>query len=269
MLGADVFNLLITLLWEEANEFESSFSVDIRSIIVSFALSMKEDTAKKIIDDVRRKYDNVSKRFSDSRVETWTELEPLFDNYLRKGASVLDLGCGNGRFSVKVDPSNYIGVDFSEELIKIARKNHPQATFLVADALNLPFDNNRFNLVYAIGLLHHIPSRRLRDRIIKETYRVLVPNGVAIFTVWDIWEKTARRKMVVKEAIKSFFGLSDLEKGDLFLNWQGEDDFYFHSFSLSGLIREFEQNDFELVDSGKLPSQKGGTNIFVVMRKDS
>lgn len=49
------------------------------------------------------------------------------------GAHVLDLGCGFGRMSKYFDPTLYLGVDFSNEMIKLAKEKYPNYTFEVAD----------------------------------------------------------------------------------------------------------------------------------------
>jgi len=228
---------------------------------------MKNDHAKDIMTELSRRYDAVSDSFSGSRESSWSELDFLFNNLLEKGDRVLDIGCGNGRFYEKIAPvADYIGIDNSKELVRIARKSYPEGDFRVIDALETPFPDGEFDRAYVIALLHHIPSEFLRMKLLEEIGRVLRPGGTVVITVWDIWEKTARRKRVMKEAILSFLGLSKLDIGDVKLSWQGFDDFYFHCFSLKGLVRRCKRAGFEVIQTGKVPS-KGGTNIFVVAQK--
>jgi len=228
---------------------------------------MKNDHTKDIMTEMSRRYDTVSDSFSGSRKNSWSELDFLFDDLLKKGDRVLDIGCGNGRLYEKITPvADYVGIDNSKELVRIARESYPKGDFRVINALETPFRDGEFDKVYTIALLHHIPSEFLRIKILEEIRRVLKPGGTIVITVWDIWEKTARRKRVIKEAILSFLGLSKLDVGDVKLSWQGFDDFYFHCFSLRGLVRRCKRAGFEVIRTGKAPS-KGGTNIFVVARK--
>ena len=50
-----------------------------------------------------------------------------------EGLRVLELGCGTGQLLAKLKPAVGVGVDFSSEMIAIARRNNPQYTFIVAD----------------------------------------------------------------------------------------------------------------------------------------
>jgi SAM-dependent methyltransferase len=51
-----------------------------------------------------------------------------------EGASVLELGCGGGDLLASLKPACGLGVDFSPEMIAIARQNHPELEFLEMDA---------------------------------------------------------------------------------------------------------------------------------------
>ncbi|MCH7710628.1 MAG: glycosyltransferase [Proteobacteria bacterium] len=65
-----------------------------------------------------------------------------------EGLSVLDLGCGTGQLLAALNPSRGVGIDFSEGMIEVARRNHPGLEFRVGDvedpsvlaALDGPFD---------------------------------------------------------------------------------------------------------------------------------
>ncbi|GAI25805.1 unnamed protein product, partial [marine sediment metagenome] len=63
---------------------------------------------------------------------------------------------------MKAKRVDYFGVDIAERLIKIAKKNYPEAKFQVADVLNLPFPPNFFDKIYSISVLHNIPSKNFQ-----------------------------------------------------------------------------------------------------------
>ena len=52
----------------------------------------------------------------------------------------------------------------------------------IADAENLPFEDNSFNAVYSWGVLHHSPDTQ---KVVNEVYRVLKPGGMAKIMVYN------------------------------------------------------------------------------------
>lgn len=75
-----------------------------------------------------------------------------------ENCSILDVGCGFGDFlkylkqqSINV---NYTGVDLNADLITIAREQHPEAFFLVADFEEAYFDQ-KYDWVIASGIFNH------------------------------------------------------------------------------------------------------------------
>jgi Methylase involved in ubiquinone/menaquinone biosynthesis len=149
-------------------------------------LNFARDLLKKTKED----YDSIAQDFSRTRQSFWKELEMLKD-YVKEGEKVLDIGCGNGRlFQILKDKNiEYTGIDFSKNLIELAKKKYPEGNFLVANALNLPFKENTFDKVFLIAVLHHIPSKELRSQVLKEAKRVLKPQGLLILTVWNLGKK--------------------------------------------------------------------------------
>jgi len=87
--------------------------------------------------------------------ERWF-LEPVLKNV----NSVLDVGCaGGGSYDFCKEANfniNYTGIDISESLINIAREFHPNGDFFVYDGHGINFKENKFDLVFSIGVLHHL-----------------------------------------------------------------------------------------------------------------
>jgi SAM-dependent methyltransferase len=82
----------------------------------------------------------------------------------RPGSRVLDLGCGPGHALEVLGDVDYLGVDLSAEYIAAARERHgDRGRFRVVDvgADDLA-DAGRFDIVLAMGLLHHLDDSALR-----------------------------------------------------------------------------------------------------------
>ncbi len=228
---------------------------------------MNEKYAKFILLKVNEHYNLVAERFSRTRNKPWSEIEFLFKNYIKENDFVLDLGCGNGRFYEFIEnKANYFGVDNSKELIDIAQKRYPKANFKLGDALKIPFPDNYFDKVFSISVLHHFPSKKLRQDFLKECKRVLKPKGILIVTVWDLSQKPKIKKLAFKNCFLKIIGKSKLDFNDALVDWHGISKQFVHLFSFPELKNLIEKSSFKLIDSGviKIKGKKSLSNFFVV-----
>ncbi|MFC2002706.1 class I SAM-dependent methyltransferase [Chloroflexota bacterium] len=91
----------------------------------------------------------------------------------------LDLGCGLGWYSQKLSIEGYgniIGLDFSENEIRIAKATYNHLCFMVGTAKYLPFKNESLDFVYSINMFHHL-SAKIQKIAFYEIERVLKPDG--------------------------------------------------------------------------------------------
>ena len=94
-------------------------------------------------------------------------------------SSVLDFGCGIGYHSRFFPYAEYLGIEPLESCIAIANKNYADSStqFISGDHLYLKnLNNESFDLVIAVGVLHHIDDE-IFNEFIRETYRILKPGG--------------------------------------------------------------------------------------------
>jgi len=101
--------------------------------------------------------------------------------HLSEGKILVDIATGRGQmvnFAHKLGAVAY-GFDFSFTACQIAQKTSPRM-ILCADALNLPFENYFADFITNLGSLEHFEDM---DSAIKETVRILKPDGTACFVV--------------------------------------------------------------------------------------
>ena len=103
------------------------------------------------------------------------------------GLKVLEIGCGLGTDGAQFAKAgaDYTGVDLTEAAVELARKrfeiSNLPGKFQTADAENLEFADDSFDLVYSHGVLHHTPDTA---RAIREIHRVLRPGGRAVVMLY-------------------------------------------------------------------------------------
>lgn len=116
---------------------------------------------------------------------------------LRAGDRFLDVGCGEGRHTIGAYLTadvDAVGVDLCEKDLQTAEERaegfvdkentNKSLTFKVANALELPFEDNSFDKVICSEVLEHIPDYQ---GVLKEIDRVLKPNGVLAVSVPRAW----------------------------------------------------------------------------------
>lgn len=229
---------------------------------------MKLKDAFLILQKTKENYNEFAQSFSQKRKNPWPEIELLILKYLKENDKVLDLGCGSGQYFsfFQKQKVQYFGLDFSEKLVEIARKKYPKAQFFVGDALNLPFSDNFFDKVIAIAILHHIPSKELRNKFLQEIYRVLKKEGILILTCWYLHKKPYRCT-ILKFNILKFLKLSKLDYNDIIFPLGEIKKCYFHCFKKEELEDLLISNNFYLLDSGLLKRTNKNENLFMIAKK--
>ncbi len=112
----------------------------------------------------------------------WIVFKELMNNRnFNNGKRCLEVGCGRGSISSYFSYAGYecTLLDVSEEAINIAkeifRRNQLTAKFKIGNAINIPFNDESFDIIVSIGLLEHFEDIK---HLIKEQTRVLDKGGL-------------------------------------------------------------------------------------------
>ena len=138
---------------------------------------------------------------------------------LRKGVSILDLACGQGRHSIELAKRGYkvTGLDFSKYLINIAKENAKKkrmaADFIQGDMRNLYFRNKFDAIINIFTSFGYFDKEEDNIKVIKKISRALKPRGKFLVDLANpinllvqlTPDKQAERKGLLKSVIKDFF----------------------------------------------------------------
>lgn len=140
------------------------------------------------------------------------ELERYFKFLIPKGSSVLELGCGTGELLDVVSPSRGVGIDFSSEMIKIAKAKFPHLDFRVEDAEDLKIEQ-KFDYVILSDLIGSLLDVQ---RAFVQLKKVSTAKTRVIVTYYSyLWEpvlKLAQKlKLKAPSPLQSWLSLADIE----------------------------------------------------------
>jgi ubiquinone/menaquinone biosynthesis C-methylase UbiE len=217
-------------------------------------MTLDHNKAKQIKSQLRETFDTIAPHFDITRYKPWPESK-RFISTLQKGSTVLDLGCGNGRNSIYLakEGMKVIGIDFSRDLIKIAKNKMEWKE--VADLVDLmegeigslSLKNESVDAVLYIATLHHLPSPQERLQSLMEVRRCLKPGGAALVSAWaQEQEKFKQDLEKSKENPEEGF-----EYGDIFLPWKimegREFQRYYHLFSKEEFEDLIKKSGLEII----------------------
>ena len=118
----------------------------------------------------------------------FTALDIISHNYgtvieEREQIKLLDLGAGNGDAHDSLNKIlkniKYVGLDI-EESPEVLKRTRCDLSFRVYDGVNIPFDDNEFDIIFCKQVLEHV---RYPDDVISDVLRVLKPGGFFVGSV--------------------------------------------------------------------------------------
>lgn len=142
------------------------------------------ETIRNADNSVIQSFGEEWKKFSDFKDDDLNKLGSMYfdilpDSILSKDTSLLDVGCGTGRWAKYLSSEvGHIDLLDPSDAIFVAAKGLSKINnvrFSKSSADNIPFPDNSFDMVMSVGVLHHIPDTFLG---IQECVKKVKPGGL-------------------------------------------------------------------------------------------
>ena len=236
----------------------------------------------------REFYSRFAREFSKMRSEDAYEMGRIVSG-IKPGSRVLDLGCGNGRMGIRLvredEHLRYVGIDSCEELLDIAREtasteldsnDASRVTFAPmditdsqwVDAVQRESSAECFDVILLIAVLHHVPGREDRRRILWQAREVLASNGRIIVSAWQFPQSERMQKKIVPW---STVGVDDkeLEPNDSLLHWRrgGIGYRYCHWIDETELKELAQAANLSLLETFRAGGYEGNLSLYGVLSR--
>ena len=222
--------------------------------VLKMANNEKSNSVLKVFDSMANEY---VEYFGDDW-EFIKEIDEFSDNF-KKDATIVDLGSGSGYITNYLCNKNLnaIGIDFSEEMIRIAKDKYPKLKFLLGDFVNIEkyFEKSSVDGFIAIYSLYFIPKEQFED-VLKSLSKVLKDGGKFLFvTQIGNGEDFVRTPLMEANNID----------GEIYVN-------YYMKEELEAIL---ERNDFIIksfdakYDNDEMEISDGGRYIVLAEKKNS
>jgi hypothetical protein len=122
-------------------------------------INQKDDAYQKFIKDRQTLWNRIA--ILSEQKKDWSSyyhrrLQKIYQYTIPVGSKVLEIGSGKGDLLASVKPEIGIGVDLSEEMIRLAEIRHPQLKFIYANAQELPDLGTKFDFIILSDLVNDL-----------------------------------------------------------------------------------------------------------------
>lgn len=237
---------------------------------------MHDDTIRRLNDLNHAFYASSADDFESTRRGAWAGWARVLP-YVHAGASVLDVGCGNGRFGAylkqRIGDVRYHGVDVSARLLDHARElltaRGVEFTLEQRDIVTDPPDHGAYDLVVAFGVLHHVPGRERRESLVRALADRVADGGVLMWSEWRFHEYERFRERIVSWSSYDPELANQVEAGDYLLDWRQGDTAlrYCHYIDDAEHAALITAAGLALVEAYRADGHTRDANCYVVLRR--
>ena len=221
---------------------------------------------KEKIDETINTYNNIVNEYIEyfntkdmhGNVQFQKEIDILIDN-LETGSKILDVGTAIGDYPKYLTEKcnkkfEVIGIDSSENMIKVAKQKAPKANFKVMDMRYLDFPNDYFDAIICLATLIHVNDETAIE-VMQKFDSILKEKGIMVINVMEYIN--GKKEKYIKEPFNPKFNTYfNTYSKDFFINW-----FSKNNYSILGII------DNPVFNSEVVKEPTKDTNQFSIIVK--
>lgn len=240
---------------------------------------MRESVRQRLLELNRDFYAQAAEPFDATRQQATPGLAAILPYFEHPGKelTVLDVGCGNGRFARLLEERgigcDYTGVDGSSNLLRMAQAATAdlaavRCSFVQAElsdpAWAAQLGVKRWDRLLCTATLQHLPGYALRLRVVQEFTRFCA--GTIVLSFWQFLSSERFRTRLIDW---STIGLdrADVEAGDALLPWkQGVSAIrYVHQVDEIELHRLAADAGLTLLHTFRADGKEGNLNLYAIL----
>lgn len=196
-------------------------------------------------------FDNMATEYVEYFGDDWEFINEIGDFALnfKNDSMIIDLGSGSGYITNYLCEKNLnaIGIDFSEEMIKIAKNKYPKTKFLLGDFTNIEdyFKEVSVDGLIAIYSLYFIPKEQFNN-VLKSLSKVLKDGGKFLFVT---------QIGTVEDFIMTPLMKENNIDGKIYVNYYMKEELENilenNNFSIESFVTKYDNDEKDISDSGR------------------
>lgn len=240
---------------------------------------MKEEVIEKLLALNRAFYEGQAASFAESRSQPQPGFSRLMAYLPRPCESLLDVGCGEGRFGRFIQDyqplEQYVGIDFSAELLEIAQDQMDDADIKRVDFYQRDMTRpgfltglGKFDVIACLAALHHIPGRDNRVQLLQEMAGHLGKDGRLFLSTWQFLD-SERQQRKIRDWSEVGLSASDVEVNDYLLTWQRDGFSYRYACMIEATetAKLASAAHLDIIHQFRSDGQEGDLSLYTVFGK--
>ena len=163
-------------------------------------------------------YNSIAKKYQEIFQDDFSE-KKYYDKFLKiiNGKKILDIWSWIWIYTNYIYEQNFdiLGIDFSDEMLKIAKKRYPNISFLKMEITDIQL-NDKYDGIVCANSLFHIKKSDI-NKVLNKFYELLVPEGKILFILLS-WQGEWFQKEPLNENLLTFVNFYSMNEFSEILN---------------------------------------------------